>query len=262
MLNQEINEKFAIVVVSCDKYSDLWPPFFDLFFKNWEDCPFKLYLLSNNLTYSHPKVFPLMSGDDTTWSMNIKKVIPHIKEDYIFMLLEDHFITGKIKNKEILPLIIKMHKEGYNYLRFTPNPKSDFWLVDDHGKINKDSVYRTSTPFSIWRKSVLLSLLNDKETAWDFEILGSERSSKYDNFFLVNYDFNSVHGVKRGKWYRNAVFRLKKIGVSIDLNNRQIMSKKEYIKNRFIDIFHLIAMKFFPNTLLKKILKYRNTYYN
>ena len=41
-----IKNKFAILIVSCDKYSDLWDPFFKLFFKFWPDCPFNIYLLS------------------------------------------------------------------------------------------------------------------------------------------------------------------------------------------------------------------------
>ncbi len=44
------NSELAILVCSCDKYADVWEPFFKLFFKFWPDCPYPIYLLSNYLT--------------------------------------------------------------------------------------------------------------------------------------------------------------------------------------------------------------------
>jgi len=43
----ELNGKIAVLVVSCDKYADLWPPFFQLFLRFWPECPFSVYLISN-----------------------------------------------------------------------------------------------------------------------------------------------------------------------------------------------------------------------
>ena len=41
------NSQYAVVVSSCDAYSDAWKPFFKLFFKYWSDCPFPIYLVTN-----------------------------------------------------------------------------------------------------------------------------------------------------------------------------------------------------------------------
>jgi hypothetical protein len=41
------SDNLAVIVVSCDLYSDVWKPFFTLFFKYWNDCPFPVYLTSN-----------------------------------------------------------------------------------------------------------------------------------------------------------------------------------------------------------------------
>ncbi len=263
MINKNIIEKFAVIIPSCDKYSDLWEPFFNLFWKNWEDCPFKVYLLSNNLAYTHSKVFPILIGEDVTWSMNIKKSLLQIEEDYIFLLLEDHFIIEQVNTKDILSLASKMYSSGYNYLRFNSYLKPDIEIDSNHGKISRNSPYRTSTPFSLWRKDLLLKLLDDEETAWDFEISGSDRSSQYDNFFSVNRNnyFKSIHGVKKGKWYRNSFKQIKKMGISVDVKNRNVMGRLEYIKNRIVDYAHLILIKFFPiktkTIILNKIYKKR-----
>ena len=46
----------AILVVSFDAYQDLWPVFFQAFFKYWPDCPYRVYLGANTATYVHPRV--------------------------------------------------------------------------------------------------------------------------------------------------------------------------------------------------------------
>jgi hypothetical protein len=37
--DERLCDRIAIPVVSCDKYSDLWQPFFALFDRFWPDCP-------------------------------------------------------------------------------------------------------------------------------------------------------------------------------------------------------------------------------
>ena len=258
---ENIAEKFAIIISSCDKYSDLWEPFFNLFWKNWKDCPFKIYLITNNLDYNHPKVNLLKIGEDKGWSENLKKGLALIKEDYIFMIIEDHFLINQVDSKNILSLAIRMYQNNYNYLRLNPSLKPDIKIDLYIGKINQDSIYRTSIPFSFWNKNTLVDLLNDDETAWDFEIKGSERSSKYDNFFATRYhSFKFIHGVKRGIWYRNAIKQLGRMNILIDTKNRNIMRKSTYIKNRIIDYIHFILMKFFPNKIKTIIMNkvYKN----
>ena len=48
MMNFHIKKsRIGIVVPSCDKYSDLWPYFFNNFYKYWYNCPLNIYLISN-----------------------------------------------------------------------------------------------------------------------------------------------------------------------------------------------------------------------
>lgn len=253
---ENIIEKFAIIVPSCDRYSDLWEPFFYLFWKNWDDCPFKLYLLTNNLNYFHPKVNLLKLGKDVSWSKNLKKGLSQIKEDYILMLIEDLFIVEKVNSINILSLVKNIYKNNYNYLRLNPYPKPDISVNQSIGSIKKGSAYRTSTPFSFWKKEILMDLLIDHESAWDFEIKGSERSDKYDDFFSVyNRYFEFIHGVRKGRWDRNSVKKMKALGISLDLNSRGIMTKLEYAKNKVVNLIHSTVVGLFPEKLKITILK-------
>ena len=69
----KINNKndVTILVVSCDKYKDLWIPFFHCFFKYWSDCPYPVFLASNDLEYSDPRVKTILIGPDKDYSSNL-----------------------------------------------------------------------------------------------------------------------------------------------------------------------------------------------
>ena len=43
--------KLAILVLSCDKNCDLWPPFFSFYQKYWKDCNYNVYLGTNFLKF-------------------------------------------------------------------------------------------------------------------------------------------------------------------------------------------------------------------
>ena len=46
----------SVLVISCDRYADLWRPFFELFWRHWPDCQGPVYLGSNFTDYSDPRV--------------------------------------------------------------------------------------------------------------------------------------------------------------------------------------------------------------
>ena len=42
------DERVTLLVPSCDRYADLWPPFFALLRRQWPDCPFPVVVGSNH----------------------------------------------------------------------------------------------------------------------------------------------------------------------------------------------------------------------
>ena len=46
-MRKDENDDVAFLIVSCDRYSDLWEAFFTLLSKYWPDKNFHTYLLSN-----------------------------------------------------------------------------------------------------------------------------------------------------------------------------------------------------------------------
>ena len=175
--------QFAVLVPSCDGYSDLWKPFFTLFWKFWPDCPLPVYLLSNFASVADDRARALHVGEDVSWSDNLAKALASLNYEYIFLFLDDLFLTGNVDTKTVLGILNWAVRSKINYLRFNPSPKADRLYNDIVGVVSPGTIYRTATVMSLWRKEVLLNLLRPGESAWDFEIKGSIRSDEFDGFF-------------------------------------------------------------------------------
>lgn len=75
-----------------------------------------------------------------------------------------------------------------------------------------DAPYRTSTVFSIWKKEVLLDLLDPAENAWQLEIAGTDRSKKYDVWYSAPTDcFGYVNLVIKRVIERRSLSRIESL---------------------------------------------------
>ncbi len=234
----------SIVVLSCDKYRDLWPPFFELFFRNWPTCPYKLYLFSNEVAYEDSRVKTILSGPDKDWSSSVKSCLEQIEEEYVLILFDDVFLLEKDDEKSIEKLTSYVQQFRPEYQKFTAVPKPDIRINQDIGKYLPDTHYRNGL-MSIWKRKTLLELIVQGESAWKFEIEGRLRSSKYENFFGVYKEyFNFLHGVEKGMWYKKAVQVLKEHGIEPDLKARAVLSQQNYLKSQL----SLVRRSIFINT--------------
>ena len=223
-----VSPSIGLIVLSCDKYSDLWNPFFKLFFSNWPDCPYPIYLAANQLRYDHPKVITVLSGADRDWSSSIRKCIEQICHDYLFFFLDDAFIISKVDSKSVEDVICNAISEGINYLRFRPSPPPNVPYNNYYGIIGRDEEYRTSLFASLWKREVLLRILNDGETAWAFEIVGTERSRCLDGFFSTwKEHFTYLHIIENGLYISKSIKVLRKMHINLDLSKRGLLKPWE-----------------------------------
>lgn len=256
--------KLAILVISCDKYSDLWEQYFKLFSKFWPDCEFKIYLLSNHLLFKNINinVSTILIGEDISWSGNLIKAVTKIDEDYIFALIDDFFIIEEIAIGKILEVLDIMIKEEINFINIGGFKKPDKYYNKYFGAIEKGSIYRATT-MALWRKEILLKILKEGENAWDFEIYGSNRSNKYDKFYST-YDklIKTINVIDKGSWDPRSIKKLLEFGVNLDLSKRPIKSKPELLILKLLEIRGYLFKTFVPfryQTFIKNKLS-RMTY--
>ncbi len=220
----------AILVASCDKYKDLWKPFFTLFFRYWADCPYPVYLGSNHNIYDDSRVKTVTVGDDRDWSSGVRLMLERIPYPYIIILLEDYLIYKRVDTLRIADLLSYQKKKNAACLRLFPCPGPDENCPDniEVGSIRKGAMWRLSLQPAIWDKQAFISLLREGETPWELEVKGSMRTDKFDAPFL-SVNENAIKepllsyfctAVVKGKWLRDAILLCEKEGIEIDLNAR------------------------------------------
>lgn len=236
----------AVLVVSCDNYSDLWQPFFTLFRRFWPDCPYNIYLLSNFEKYEEEGVTPILIGEDLSWSDNLINALTLIDEEYVLMLIDDLFLVDQIRSEQLHEVFNWIAKEKPNYVRLNPLPKPDLPYNDHVGLVSPGTLYRTATVMTVWNKKVLSDLLRPGENAWKFEISGTVRSDEYGGFYSAwQVLMPVVNGVIKGKWQRSAIKRLHALGITLQLESRRTMTIGETIRFHFV-VMRSKALRLFP----------------
>ena len=198
------NKSIAIIIPSCDKYSDMWEILIGQIHKEWPEMHFDKYIVCNSthdIKYHNTKIINV--GNDNGWSNNLKYALSVLNYDYIFLWIDDLFLHKKVDHLFITKALETFVNLDGNYLRLSPVPSKDSYFNQFFGLIKNDAIYRTSTVMSIWKKSVLFDLLHDDESAWEFEYNGALRSKSYDKFFVFNKSsVKFKNGVVKGNWDR------------------------------------------------------------
>ena len=222
MKSKYLYNNVDVVVVSCDTYSDAWPPFFENFFNNWRKCPLDIYLISNTKRFKHNKVKNINIGKDISWSDNLRKGLKKIKNKYVLLMIDDLLLNKKISNNYFKEVLQWINNKEPNYARLSISNKPKKY-DNLFGLINSKDPYKISTMPSIWKKTTLEQLLKKGESAWDFEIIGSKRARPINNFFSVYNNLISYeNAIIKGKWQKSVIYKF-----NIFHTERPIMSSLE-----------------------------------
>jgi hypothetical protein len=228
-MKKELNQ-CAILIASCKAYSDSWGPFFTLFFRYWPDCPFPVYLVTEGGESPDPRVNMVTLSKDRGWSDNVREALQIINLPYVMYILDDVPLMKKVDTSRILSLFELMQREKAGYLRLypSPGPNRSYKNYKEVGEIAGDAPYRTSTMAAFWDVNVLRSLLVVGENAWQFEIIGTERSRALEQPFLSVWPKDGAAidhfatAIKKGRWQWDAVRFLKKEGIEVDRSRRAV----------------------------------------
>lgn len=159
--------KVAIVISSCDAYSHCWPPMLHSLQLHWPDCPFPVFIVSNEQETGNAQF--LKAGPDRGWGPNLNKALAAIDYDYILYLQEDYFLNHRVDTKMMMQHFDYCRSQNVDYLRLC-------WPFQDKHRVAEiycdDRLafrYALCLQAAIWRKSLLQQLSGEVTTAWDFE---------------------------------------------------------------------------------------------
>ena len=226
-------KKLELLVCSCDKYADVWPVFFALFFKYWNDCPHQINLIANELKYDDPRVTTIKTNSKLDWSSAFCEALEKVRAPYALVVMEDYLLTRNVETSRFAELIEHMEKHSIDCLHVYPEPI--FTPANQHaagyklGDVLPGTPYRVNLQAAIWNTAFLKQLVKRGENAWEFEVFGSRRSNnlqgKFSTVVCKPEDAPFPYyctGVVRGKWMPGAVRLCKKEGIHIDFSKRKI----------------------------------------
>lgn len=242
----------AVLVLSCDKYADVWNPFFDFFFRYWKNCPYQVYLGANEISYSREGVTVLHSGKPASWTEDTRSILQQIPEKNIILLLEDYFLNGPANEQKLTECIALLEREEAVFMRIACFPADHFsdYAYDKIadapwcGYTRKEAPYRVNLQAGIWNREGFLNILEGVENPWQFEHNASKRSAASPNKFLglvENPKLNYVHGpiqylctaVTKGVWMYDAVQLAKREAISLNTQARPVEKRMSYWRRRF-----------------------------
>lgn len=230
----------AILVLSCDKYSDLWDDFFNLKERYWPDCPYPCYLATDTVDYKREGVQLIHFGNIRTWSICAREALKQIKEPYVALFLEDAFIYKQIETSIIA-----------EDLKFAVDNKADFFTLERNCKerklskedqvaphiwrIYKHRKYGINTSAAIWEKDFFRKSLEKVDcSAWEYEVNYCREAESTEGlsgniYFDDRQPFNisPIEVVRLGKISPDAVKFYKKLGYNIDTTKRPMLSIRE-----------------------------------
>jgi len=231
----------SVLVSSFDGYRDLWKPLEKSYNKYWKDCPYDIYISTNFINEGFTKFLPIATGHDKTWSDMLIKTLKKIESDYVLLTFDDLFFYNKIDTKNVIKHINNALSRDANYYQLYPSISNKTKINDDFSEKNKSTKYRNGTVWSLWKKEVLLELLDVEENAWEFEINGNFRSNSYDRFYTSNKTIIPyLNAVVKGVWVRDIFFKLKKDNIIKDSIERKKMNYLSfYIYKIKLQIYNL-----------------------
>jgi hypothetical protein len=222
----------SVLVPSCDAYADLWTPFFNLFWKYWPDCPFPVYLGSNQRDFERPGVVVLNVGDDANWTNCTREQLLKIKTPYVLLCLEDFFFRRPVRTPDVASCLEALSALDGHVMRLVrrPGPDSSVAGWPNVGAMSPGAPYRVSMQAAIWNRSSLLALMQENESIWEFEMSGSERSKRSPTgFYGVSSDVLHYrhHVVQQGKWFPWNAWQFARAGIGCDFSARAVMTSSE-----------------------------------
>lgn len=199
----------AILVPSCDAYSDVWPLFLHGLRIRWPDCPYPVYFGTNEWTDVAANVITLRSKEGLVWSNRLCDYLRQIEAPYVLLMLEDFILRKPVPTATIEYALAFCRTEGVDCLRLVPRPppqtarqRGEYW----HEVLPGES-YRISTQAAIWRREYLLELLQPDKSIWQFEMDGTKRAADVLARIWAPYramlpyeGLLAHHVIEKGRW--------------------------------------------------------------
>jgi hypothetical protein len=191
-----------------------------------------------------------------TWSSELKEGLDQLQKTYVLLWLDDFPPLNIYSIENIRDYLVWLSNIDGNYLRLNPTPAGHGKLVRSGiREILPGEIYRTSTIYSVWRRTMLQDLLNECESAWQFELQGSSRSDHFNGFYASEYPLiTGVNLVVKGLVDPRAERTVESLGISLSSVKRRRMTtlelnhlKLKELRSKILNLFPWRMRRFIRN---------------
>lgn len=221
--SKKMDNRIAYVVISCDPFSDIWDAYGELFNRFWPDCPYDKYLASHQKSFDKYGFSSILIGEDKSWSYGLKVVLNQLLEKgykYVIPAFDDFMLVGPVKTQIITDAVEEFIKIDGSKLGLEPELSPKLLHYNDYfGKIPNRVPYRATIGFAIWNINRLLSIIDERESAWEFEKEGVERSFVLDDFYCI-YEpaFKYINLIIKRKLVKENYLKIKEMIPDVNIN--------------------------------------------
>lgn len=252
-----LNQSRAIVILSCDKYSDLWYPIVSNLKSRFLETAYPIYLVSNQIDFTADGVINIQSGFDIDWSTSFKRALNQIPENELLILLDDMPLRKTVSGKELEEAFNLLSTNDLGALHPRPIPPKRHWNKDHESWYqysNQDSY--TSNVYSIWKKEILQNILIEGESPWEFEVFGSNRLNAIATSGALKknlLDYSNL--VIKGMWHPEIKSVQAELGLKLNLAKRKQTSKLNSKQIISVWIFKIVQ-NLFPQKLQRILFSF------
>jgi hypothetical protein len=194
-----------------------------------------VYLVTNHLDFVNPRVKMIKIGDDISYTDNLLKAVSQIETDWVLLWLEDCMFSKQIDSDLVTNILQSaIQTPNLGYIKLSNDYPSAYDCISGlpFGIIPKGVRYRSAIGMSLYRKDVLLKLLEPGKNAWELDKSDFSDSLTEDFYALSDKLVNKpifpyVNTVIKGKWYLPALQYFKKEG----LNSMVLLREKQSLKD-------------------------------
>ncbi|MDR2656208.1 MAG: hypothetical protein LBB86_00100 [Oscillospiraceae bacterium] len=200
----------TVYISSCDRYSDLWRPFFILFEKYWPNRPYPVVLGAESKPLDELFVKPV---DDKLkallqnvrcprncdprasipWGLLTMNMLDNIDTEYVIFMLDDFFISRPVDQAMLTQCLDWMDADpaiGCFVVKPFPiadtmeSPYPPFRMAVDGAE------QRVTTHAAVWRKGVLRRSIRPLDNPWKWEAEAAWRIPlQRDQIYYLDWDY-------------------------------------------------------------------------
>jgi len=222
-------KKCTLLLSTYDEGEDLWEGFFKALSVQWPEMDFPIVMNTETKQYSYLdyKIIPsnLKGKTNIPWGERLMRTLRHIPTEYTLLFLEDFWLRERVDDAFFRKTMEWMDKNpdvaNFSYYPCLPGTNIDDGRFDRFEKRPQECEYKLNCQVGLWRTKELLEFIRPHESAWDFEIYGSMRATRYKQcFYSLKSDAQSIFDygdnlkgciVRKGRWVEDQVLPLAKL---------------------------------------------------